>query len=88
MKPLRKNPDDALAHNNLGCTYYESGKYKKAIEACKQSIRINPDYANAHFNLGLAYIMLNDRSSALDQYTILKTLDSEQANDLFDYINE
>jgi hypothetical protein len=25
---------------------------------------------------------------AIEQYKILKTLDSEQANDLFDYINE
>ncbi len=48
----------------------------------------NPDFALAHYNLGYTYVLSNDRDSALEQYKILKTLDSEQANDLFDYINE
>ena len=49
------DPDDAKAHYNLGNAYFESGKYKEAIESYKQAIRINPDYANAHYNLDVAY---------------------------------
>jgi hypothetical protein len=49
---------------------------------------IDPDYASAHANLGLAYIWSKDRDSALEQYTILKTLDTEMANELFNKINE
>jgi tetratricopeptide (TPR) repeat protein len=83
---IRTNPDDSLAHFNLGNTYSESGMYKEAIESCKQAIRINPDYATAHVNLGVAYVYLNDRGSALEQYKILKSLDSELANQLFNLI--
>ncbi len=85
---VRKNPDDAMAHNNLGLAYCELGKYEEAIESHMQAIRIDPDYALAHYNLGLAYHYSNDRDSAIDQYKILKKLDTELANELFDEINE
>jgi tetratricopeptide (TPR) repeat protein len=42
----------------LGYYYYESGKYKEAIEACKKAIRIKPDYAIAYEGLGLTYSKL------------------------------
>ena len=61
---------------------------KEATEAYKQAIRINPDDALAHYNLGLAYLFLNNRGSALEQYKILKNLDSELANQLFNKIYE
>ena len=58
------------------------------IESYKQAIRINPDDAFAHFNLGLAYFLLNDRDSAMEQYKILKKLDTEMASKLFNEIYE
>jgi len=60
---------------------------KEAIEAFKQAIRINPDNADAHFCLGCMYVEVkNDRGSALEQYKILKNLDTERANILFNMI--
>ena len=58
------------------------------IDVYKQEIRINPDYADAHTHtiLGLAYVFLYDRDSALEQYKILKSLDSELANKLYNMI--
>ena len=58
------------------------------IETYKQEVEKNPDDAEAHFNLGVAYLLLNDRGSALEQYEILKSLDSELANVLFNLIGE
>jgi tetratricopeptide (TPR) repeat protein len=58
----------------------------EAIESDKQAIRINPDDAYAHFMLGLSFLDLNDNNSALEQYKILKKLDPEKANELFDLI--
>ena len=83
-------------HFNLGDTYDEQASTKKTIESYKQAVRINPDYAEAHYYLGVAYIDLNDeeelneklRDSALEQYEILKSLDPERANELFDKIYE
>jgi len=71
-----------------GYYYEEAGLHKKAIEAYKQAIRIKPDIAEAHYNLGVIYLVLNDRGSALEQYKILKTLDPEMANQLFNLIYE
>ena len=61
---------------------------EEKIEACKQAIRIDPDDAVAHYYLGLGYIFLNNKDSALKQYKILKSLDSEMANELYNIINE
>ena len=60
--------------------------YKEAIESFKQAIKINPDDAKVHISLGLAYLGLNDRGSAVEQYKILKKLDTELANKLFNEI--
>ena len=85
---IRIKPDYASAHNSLGHAYGESGMHKEAIESCKQALRLGPDYADAHYNLGIAYVDINDRDSALEQYEILKSLDTERANKLFNVINK
>ncbi len=84
---VRINPDLAEAHFGLSVVYYKSGMYIEEIEALKQTIRIDPDNAVVYNNLGAAYVLLNDRDSALEQYKILKSLDSELANVMFKLIN-
>jgi len=64
----------------------KSGKHEEAIKSYKQAIRLDPDYRDAHYNLGAAYLGLNDRGSAMEQYKILKKLDTEMANELFNVI--
>ena len=59
---------------------------KEAIDSFKQAIRIKPDYADAHYGLGLIYVLVGDRNSALEEYKILKDLDTKSANRLFDNI--
>jgi S1-C subfamily serine protease/cytochrome c-type biogenesis protein CcmH/NrfG len=83
---IRINPNYAKAHYSLGVAYCELGRYNEAIEVFKQAIRINPDDAKAHCNLGVAYLNLGDSSSALKEYKILKDLDDEAANRLFNLI--
>jgi len=80
------NPDNFYAYNNMGASYGKLGNYTKAIKAFEQAIRINPDIAEAHFGLGFAYLMVGDKSLALDEYKILKELDIDKANELFDLI--
>jgi tetratricopeptide (TPR) repeat protein len=63
---VRKNPDDADAHGNLGGAYSKSGKYEEAIESLKQAIRIKPDFALAHYVLGIAYGNLGKYKKAID----------------------
>ncbi len=83
---VRLKPDYAEAHYNLGGAYGNLGMHREAIEAYKQAIKIKPDFAKAHLFLGLFYVIINDRDSALRQYKILKSLDPERANILFNVI--
>jgi len=85
---IRIKPDYADAHYMLGVTYGGLGRYQDAIESYKQTIRIKPDDADAHSNLGSAYFLTGDKGSALEEYKILKTLDAELANKLFNLINK
>ncbi|MFA5292379.1 MAG: tetratricopeptide repeat protein [Phycisphaerae bacterium] len=88
QKATEENPDDAEAYYNLGVTYGSLGRYQDAIEAYKQAIRIKPDYAKAHNMLGVTYFAIGDNGAALEEYKILKTLDAELANKLFNLINK
>ena len=83
------DPNDAMNYYNLGEYYDHLGLYKDAIEAYKQAIRIAPDRvicAIFHFNLGVSYFLIGDINSALNEYKILKELDINLANQLFDFI--
>ena len=83
---LRIKPDYAEAHYDMGIVYGKLRRHTEAIEAYKQAIRIKPDFSMAHYNLGLTYLIIGDRGSALDQYKILKNLDNDSANQLFNLI--
>jgi len=83
---IKINPDFPEAHHNLGVVYLLSSMYKEARDAFRESIRINPDLAKPHFGLGIAYFNLNNKSAALEEYKILKTLEPKMANELFDMI--
>ncbi len=83
---IRINPDYEIAHLYLGTVYGSLGRNKEAVESFKQAIRIKPDYVNAHFKMGIGYLILDDRGSALEEYKILKELDKEKANELFNLI--
>ena len=83
---IRIKPDYAEAHGYLGVVYGILGRYTEAIDAFKQAIRIKPDYAAAHCGLGAAYLGAGSRNLALEEYKVLKDLDKNLANQLFDDI--
>ena len=85
---IRIAPDHAESHLNLGASYYQMGQYENAMGAYKQAIRLKPDSVKAHLNLGMAYLKVGDRGSALEEFKILKNLDHESANQLFNLIYE
>ncbi len=85
---IKIKPDYAAAHNNLGNAYFNLGRWPEAIDAYKQAIKIEPDLAEAHYNLGKAYLTIGDKNSALAEFNILKSLNLQFANDLFNQINK
>ena len=51
---LQVNPNNALAHNNLGILLLHNGEMPEAMSHFRKALEINPDYAFAHYNLGNA----------------------------------
>jgi tetratricopeptide (TPR) repeat protein len=80
-------PGDASAYDNLGVAYLQMKKLDDAIESFKHAILLKPDLGRGYYNLALAYLTQGDRDSALVQYNILKNLDPERAEKLFDVLN-
>jgi tetratricopeptide (TPR) repeat protein len=82
------DPDYVKAHYNLGVAYDKLDRLPQAIDAYKQAIKIKPDLAEAHNKLGVAYLVVGDKNSALAEYNILKSLNSQLANNLLNQINK
>jgi len=51
---IKRNPDDAEAHYNLGNAFIGKGETDEAIRAYREGIRLNPKDATAHHYLGIA----------------------------------
>jgi tetratricopeptide (TPR) repeat protein len=58
QKATACNPDDGIAHNNLGNTYARRGLLDAAAGCYRRAITLRPDLADAHANLALCLIGL------------------------------
>lgn len=80
--------DPALvpAHWGKGLAYKQLGYYEEAAKSFREVTRRSPDFAEAHFDLAEVCLNMNDRCTAIDEYKILRKLDKELADRLFDLI--
>lgn len=86
-RSLRLRADVADAWGSLGECYHELGQRDEEYEAWKQVVRLNPKDPFGHLALGMACILYrHDRPAALEQYELLKPLDANMAQQLFDTI--
>ncbi len=65
---VRKSPDSAMAHNNLGIAYFSKGLYDMATEQYLTALTLKPDYAEAHHNLGNIYLSKGLYDMAIERY--------------------
>ena len=86
QEALKRKPDFAHAYFAMGLVYANMGNYRQEANAYKEALRIDPDFVAAHYNMGLYYLRSGERNAALEQYKILKKLDEETADQLFDLI--
>ena len=56
QKALEIEPNNAVAHNDLGSAYLKLEKYEDAVSSYKKAIELDPYNETAHYNLGFAYI--------------------------------
>ena len=83
---LKLKPDIAHAYYALGLVYANLGEYRQEANAYKEALRINPDFVEVHYNMGLHYLRSGERNAALQQYKILRKLDKDTADRLFDLV--
>jgi tetratricopeptide (TPR) repeat protein len=63
---------DRKVSRTLGAAYYQSGKFKEAVEPLKESIEANPKDGTARYHLCLIYLSLREREKAREQFEALK----------------
>ena len=64
---LRTDPNNAVAHNDLGVRYLDIGQLQLARDHFGQAITIDPDNAEPHFNLGSLLIAENNTQGAIEE---------------------
>lgn len=62
------DPDNWLAHSNLGIVRAEENRYDEAISHYRAALRVWPDYADAHYNLGSDLLTLGRSEEAIPHF--------------------
>lgn len=87
-RALRYDPNQSTTLNNLGFCYKSMGKYHKAVTYYRQALSIDPQLAEAYEYLGEAYLSMGKIDLAKLQYRKLLKLNSEEAAELKEKIDE
>lgn len=83
---LLVNSEHTKAILKIGISYSNMKHHNAAIEVYKKVLQINPNHKMAHFCLGISYDSTSRISLAFKHYKILKTLDKELAEKLYNII--
>jgi len=65
---VRREPNFAEAHNNLGLMLLQSGDALKAQAEFNEAMRLNPRCAGVHYNLALALHQEGKESAARAEF--------------------
>lgn len=66
---LERNPDDWMAHQNLGLIYSRGARYRpEAITQFEDVIRLKPEHNRAHYNLGLQLFISGRGPEAIEPF--------------------
>ncbi len=76
---VRKSPDNAMPHTNLGAAYFNQNRLDEAISESLTALKIKPDYAAAHSTLGGAYIKQNRLDEAVKEFNTALRLKPDYA---------
>jgi len=83
QKAVDLAPDDPLALDALGWSYFSSGRYANAEQILLDVISRFPTHLPAHIHLAMTYIAEGNRSSAFAELTYVRDADASGADGLF-----
>lgn len=84
---IRLRPEFPEAEENLAIAYLYAGHHKEAVVWLTKVTARKPARPLSHKLLGMTYLILDDKEKALEQYTILQSLDQEMAKHLDNWIH-
>ncbi|HAM52196.1 MAG TPA: hypothetical protein DCP92_16450 [Nitrospiraceae bacterium] len=76
---VRKSPDAALLHNNLGAAYVRQNRFDEALNEFITTLKIKSDFAEAHYNLATEYLRQNRLDEAVNEYITALRINPEVA---------
>ena len=81
---LKKNPDMAEAHNNLGYSLRKqgAGNHERALSHYNRAIELKPDLAEAYMYRGVLHTLMGNEKMALEDHSKLTRLDRRLADAL------
>lgn len=81
---VKKNPQMAEAHNNLGYSLRKQGpeNYKEALSNYNRAIELKPELAEAYMYRGVLYMLMGQEANALEDHRQLTSLDRNLADAL------
>ena len=71
---LKRFPESANLHNELGFSYRNLGRFDRAFEHYKRALAIDPRHRAAHEYIGEAYLLVGDVSSAETHLAALRAI--------------
>jgi tetratricopeptide (TPR) repeat protein len=77
---VKKSPESADAHNNLGNVSTSKGQLDRAIAEFQMALRLKPDFTEAHDNLGNAYKSKGQLDKAIAEYQTAIRLEPDDAD--------
>jgi tetratricopeptide (TPR) repeat protein len=78
---VKVNPDNAMAHRDLGIIYADEDRKQEAVAEFQSAIKLAPENVNAHWRLGRLYrsMGMNDQAKAeLDKANTLNKTEDER----------
>jgi tetratricopeptide (TPR) repeat protein len=71
---LKRFPEAANLHNELGFSYRKLSQFDKAFEHYKRALAIDPRHRGAHEYIGEAYLQVGDVASAEKHLAALRSI--------------
>lgn len=87
QEAVKRNDNDAVAHNHLGILHRQKGEFEEARKSYQRAIDADSNYAPAYLNLGILFdIYLQDLVKALQHYQKYQTMIGEENSQVAGWI--
>jgi hypothetical protein len=70
-------PKNAMAHNNLACSYRELKLYEKSVDEHLICLALDPLLAEGYLNLGVTFTHMNNHTEAMNSFERALKIDPE-----------